>query len=219
MFAHHGIGIGFPPWSPSTAPPSALSVEGVLPRSYHFYHLRLDIVIARHGIGTGLTTHTPATAPANSHFHVADRRCSSLLPPLSPPSSPYDFSPGHRHRLVTLSVATAHSPMLTGEISFPLRNVQLFYLCFGLFFFCLFITRVRPMEIMTRLCTVRSLSAVRAVAAHCKHPFALRPGLSHEDDRTRTKEMTQGKGGLLPTYEMTKEKRSSAALTPFLRTP
>jgi len=46
-----------------------------------------------------------------------------------------------------------------------------------LFFFGLFITRMRPMEIMARLCTARFLSAVRAVAAHCKHPFALRPGL------------------------------------------
>jgi len=45
-------------------------------------------------------------------------------------------------------------------------------------FFCLFITRVRPKEIMARLCTVRFLSAVRAMAARCKHPFALRPGLS-----------------------------------------
>ena len=35
------------------------------------------------------------------------------------------------------------------------------------FFFCLFITRVRPMEIMARLCTVRFLSAVRAMAARC----------------------------------------------------
>jgi len=34
-------------------------------------------------------------------------------------------------------------------------------------FFCLFITRVRPMEIMARLCTVQFLSAVRAVAARC----------------------------------------------------
>jgi len=42
---------------------------------------------------------------------------------------------------------------------------------------------------MARLCTVRFLSAVRAVAAHCKHPFALRPGLSRETV-TRTKEIT-----------------------------
>ena len=33
-------------------------------------------------------------------------------------------------------------------------------------------------QIMARLCTVRFLSAVRAVAAHCKLPFALRLGLS-----------------------------------------
>jgi len=51
---------------------------------------------------------------------------------------------------------------------------------FFFFFFYLFITRVRPMEIMARLCTVRFLSAVRAVAARWKHPFALRPGLSPE---------------------------------------
>ena len=42
---------------------------------------------------------------------------------------------------------------------------------------------------MARLCTVRFLSAVRAVAAHCKHPFALRLGLSCEDV-ARTKEIT-----------------------------
>jgi len=47
----------------------------------------------------------------------------------------------------------------------------------GFFFsFSLFITRMRPMEIMARIYTVRFLSAVRAVAARCKHPFALRPG-------------------------------------------
>ena len=45
-------------------------------------------------------------------------------------------------------------------------------------FFCLIITRVRPVEIMARICIVLFLSAVRAVAARCKHPFALRPGLS-----------------------------------------
>ena len=43
------------------------------------------------------------------------------------------------------------------------------------FFFCLFITRMRPYEIMARLCTVRFLSAVRAVAARCKHPFCSPP--------------------------------------------
>jgi len=42
---------------------------------------------------------------------------------------------------------------------------------------------------MARLCTVRFLSAVRAVAARCKRPFALRPGLSQED-MIRTKEIT-----------------------------
>jgi len=41
-------------------------------------------------------------------------------------------------------------------------------------------TRVRPMEIVARICTVRFLSAVRAVAAHCKHPFCPppKPGLT-----------------------------------------
>ena len=42
---------------------------------------------------------------------------------------------------------------------------------------------------MARLYTVRFLSAVRAVAAHCKRPFALRPGLSQENVM-RTKEIT-----------------------------
>jgi len=43
---------------------------------------------------------------------------------------------------------------------------------------------------MARLCTVRFLSAVRAVAARCKLPFALRPGLSQED-MMRTKKITR----------------------------
>ena len=34
---------------------------------------------------------------------------------------------------------------------------------------------------MARLFTVRLLSAVRVVAARCKHPFALCPGLSQEE--------------------------------------
>ena len=59
---------------------------------------------------------------------------------------------------------------------FPESSVAVLFF----FFFYLFITRVRPMEIMARLSTVRFLSAVRAVAARCKHPFALRPGLSPE---------------------------------------
>jgi len=49
---------------------------------------------------------------------------------------------------------------------------------------------------MARLCAVYFLSAVRAVAARCKLPFALRPGLPHENAmRTKkiTKEMTKGK--------------------------
>ena len=42
-------------------------------------------------------------------------------------------------------------------------------------FFYLFITHVRPIQIMARICTVRFLSAVRAVAARCKHPFCPPP--------------------------------------------
>ena len=47
-------------------------------------------------------------------------------------------------------------------------------------------------QIVARLCTVRFLSAVRTVAARCKLPFALRPGLSKEDIR-QTKETTKEK--------------------------
>ena len=62
------------------------------------------------------------------------------------------------------------------------------------FFFGLIVTRMRPIQIMARLSTVCFLSAVRAVAARCKRPFALRPGLSQEDvNRTKgiTKEKTK----------------------------
>jgi len=45
-------------------------------------------------------------------------------------------------------------------------------------------------QIMARLCTVRFLSAVRAVAARCKLSSALRPGLSQEEV-VRTKEITK----------------------------
>jgi len=45
-------------------------------------------------------------------------------------------------------------------------------------------------QIMARLFTVRFLSAVRAMAARCKRPFALRPGLSQEDVK-RTKGITK----------------------------
>jgi len=47
-------------------------------------------------------------------------------------------------------------------------------------------------QIMARLytTTVRFLSAARAVAARCKHPFAPRAGLSQEDVM-RTKEITK----------------------------
>jgi len=58
-------------------------------------------------------------------------------------------------------------------------------------------------QIMARLFTVRFLSALRAVAARCKHPFALRPGLSPEDvkrakgitkeRRAKTKDKRKGK--------------------------
>ena len=51
----------------------------------------------------------------------------------------------------------------------------------AVFFFFLFTHYSRATyQIMARLCTVRFLSAVRAVAARCKRPFALRPGLSQE---------------------------------------
>jgi len=43
---------------------------------------------------------------------------------------------------------------------------------------------------MTRSCTVCFMSAVRAVAARCKLPFALHPGLS-QDEVVRTKEITK----------------------------
>jgi len=66
----------------------------------------------------------------------------------------------------------------------------LFRYCPVFLFFCLFITRMRPIEIMARLCTVRFLPAVHAVAARCKHPFALRSGPSREDE-TRAKKITK----------------------------
>jgi len=61
---------------------------------------------------------------------------------------------------------------------------------------------------LARLCAVYFLSAVRAVAARCKLPFALRPGLPHENAmRTKkiAKEMTKGKDEKPPS--------------PLLRTP
>jgi len=58
-------------------------------------------------------------------------------------------------------------------------------------FFCLIITRMRPIYIMARLCTVRFLSAFRAVVALCKLPFALRR--SQSQDVERTKETTKEK--------------------------
>jgi len=59
---------------------------------------------------------------------------------------------------------------------------------------------------MARLCTARFLSAVRTVAARCKHPFTRRPGLSQEgvirtkeikiereSERARQKKLEKGK--------------------------
>jgi len=62
---------------------------------------------------------------------------------------------------------------------------------YDFFYFFLFIHYSHATyQIMARLCTVRFLSAVRAVAARCKLPSALRPGLSQEDV-VRTKEITK----------------------------
>jgi len=49
-------------------------------------------------------------------------------------------------------------------------------------------------------------SAVRAVAARCKLSFALRPGLSHEDE-VRTKEITKEKKRPNESGEQRKETR------------
>jgi len=49
---------------------------------------------------------------------------------------------------------------------------------------------MRPIRSWRELCTVLFLSAVRAVAARCEYPFALRPGLSQENVN-HTKEMTK----------------------------
>jgi len=62
-----------------------------------------------------------------------------------------------------------------------------------LFFFCLFITRVRPMEIMARIYTVRFLSAVRAVTARCKQPFCPPPRPVPRKRVDAPKENDQGK--------------------------
>jgi len=87
---------------------------------------------------------------------------------------------------------------------------------FFFFFFCLFITRMRPMEIMARVYTVRFLSAVRAVAARFKHPFALRPGLSHEDVM-RTKGITKEKER--SERDGPRKEHRKAPPNPLLRTP
>jgi len=81
-------------------------------------------------------------------------------------------------------------------------------------FFCLFITRMRPMEIMARIFTVRT------VAARCKHPFALRHSLPQEETMSRTKEITKertkGEQRAYRTKERTKE---GTPPTPCLRMP
>ena len=55
---------------------------------------------------------------------------------------------------------------------------------FFFFFFFVYSLLACDYPIMVRLCTVRSLSAIRAVAACCKLPFAPRPGLSPDVMRT-----------------------------------
>jgi len=86
----------------------------------------------------------------------------------------------------------------------------------GCFFFCLFITRMRPMEIMARIYTVRILSAVRAVAARYKRPFVLRPGLFHEDV-IRTKGTTKERKR--SERDRPRKERRKAPPNPFLQTP
>ena len=75
-------------------------------------------------------------------------------------------------------------------------------------------------EIMARLFTVCFLSAVRAVAARCKHPFALRPGLSQEDV-VRTKEITKERRASVKDKGKNEGKNTKyrPASKPFLRTP
>jgi len=58
-------------------------------------------------------------------------------------------------------------------------------------FFCLSILACDLYRSWRRTFYPIILSAVRAVAARCKLPFALRPGLSEEDE-VRTKENTKG---------------------------
>jgi len=72
-------------------------------------------------------------------------------------------------------------------------------------------------QVIAGLCTIRFLSAVRAVAARCKHPFALRPGLSPEDV-TRTKEITTASVEGKSNIQM-KRAQPSPPPMPFPRTP
>ena len=67
------------------------------------------------------------------------------------------------------------------------------FLCPSRSLFFRFYSLVRAASSWDRaVCTVRFLSAVRAVATRCKRPFALRPGLSQESVSS-TKEMTKEK--------------------------
>jgi len=61
---------------------------------------------------------------------------------------------------------------------------------------------------MARLFTVRFLSAVRALAAHCKPPFALRPGLSQEAVR-HTKEITKERKAIVVVEGKNKGKNTA----------
>jgi len=54
-------------------------------------------------------------------------------------------------------------------------------------------------QVIAGLCTIRFLSAVRAVAVRCKHPFAFRPGLSPEDPWLLTPPAGPRGGRLVPT--------------------
>jgi len=66
---------------------------------------------------------------------------------------------------------------------------------------------------MARVCTVRFLSAVRAMAARCKLPFALRPDLSHED-LMRTKGITKERKEKRAWPSKEKQKKDTAYTVP-----
>jgi len=72
------------------------------------------------------------------------------------------------------------------------------------FFFFIHYSRATYLD-HGRVCTVRFLSAVRALAARCKLPFALRPGLSHEDVM-RTKGITKERKASVAVEGKTKER-------------